>query len=102
MNKRGEINYYIHEKIKIYSSLGYSIFANELIYLCQKKEDVPCLYLELMDNGRFPISLFNSKYIKSINMYFDKLLELYDFKIKVFIYEIGYSEIESLVSSLHS
>ena len=35
-------------------------------------------------------------------MYFDKLLEIYDFKIKVFIYEVGYFDIESIVSSLHS
>ena len=35
-------------------------------------------------------------------MYFDKLLEVYDYKMKVFIYEVGYSDIESIVSSLHS
>ena len=93
----------IHKKDnKVYSNETYLSLANELIYCFHKQKNLPYLYWAILSNGRPPISLFNSKYIKSINMYFDKLLEIYDVKIKVFIYEEGYSDIESIVSSLHS
>ena len=93
----------IHKKDnKVYSEETYLLLANELIYCFHEHKKLPYLYWAFLDNGRPPICLFNSKYIKSINMYFDKLLEIYNFKIKVFIYEVGYSDIESIVSSLHS
>ncbi|MDE5074933.1 MAG: hypothetical protein O4749_02275 [Trichodesmium sp. St5_bin2_1] len=93
----------IHKKDnKIYSNETYLSLANELIYCFHKRKKIPYIYWAILSNGKPPISLFNSKYMKSINMYFDKLLEIYDVKIKVFIYEEGYSDIESIVSSLHS
>jgi hypothetical protein len=93
----------IHKKDnKVHSNETYLSLANELIYCFDNRKKLPYLYWAILSNGRPPICLFNSKYIKSINMYFDKLLEIYNFKIKVFIYEVGYSDIESIVSSLHS
>ena len=93
----------IHKKDnKVYSEETYLLLDNELIYCFHKHKKLPYLYWAILDNGRPPICLFNSKYLKCINMYFDKLLEIYDYKMKVFIYEVGYSDIESIVSSLHS
>ena len=93
----------IHKKDNnVYSEETYLLLANELIYCFHKHKKFPYLYWAFLDNGRPPISLFNSKYIKSINIYFDKLLEIYNYKMKIFIYEEGYSNIESIIYSLHS